>query len=318
MAATNVQAFSGDLDIAGAITSNLEVGTANLFVDTVSSNVGIGTTTPGQKLSVYTGSTNDAALSFDRFSSGNYRTDIYQNTYGPDFRVGYSEYTPSSVLYLKRFSDGSKELEINGNVGIGTDDPGKKIEISHGYQDLGGWIDTYRVPGVAGGMQLGTRQGGGAYVDSLFINDSGYVGIAKNNPAFTFDVQNSSVNPICVMRIIGPSGTGIRFRMGTGGGSNSYKATGINLSGGSGGGGILICVTSNNSAQDRSVASLYFIRKAYDQAYWPANSNSIRELASLSGGYADPTVEFRRNNSILEYRIPSGGNVAFYALEFDS
>src|SRR6056300_1727301 len=46
MAATNVQAFSGDLDIAGAITSNLEVGTANLFVDTVNSRVGIGTTTP--------------------------------------------------------------------------------------------------------------------------------------------------------------------------------------------------------------------------------------------------------------------------------
>ena len=44
MAATNVQAFSGDLDISGAITSNLEVGTANLFVDTVNSRVGIGTT----------------------------------------------------------------------------------------------------------------------------------------------------------------------------------------------------------------------------------------------------------------------------------
>jgi len=46
MAATNVQAFSGDLDIAGAITSNLEVGTANLFVDTLTGRVGIGMTDP--------------------------------------------------------------------------------------------------------------------------------------------------------------------------------------------------------------------------------------------------------------------------------
>ena len=35
------------------VTSNLEVGTANLFVDTVNSRVGIGTTTPDETLSIY-------------------------------------------------------------------------------------------------------------------------------------------------------------------------------------------------------------------------------------------------------------------------
>jgi hypothetical protein len=98
-------------------------------IDT-SGNVGIGTASPGQKLSIYTGSTSTSALSFDRFSSGNYRTDIYQNTYGPDFRVGYNAYTPESILYLKRFSDGRKEVEINGNVGIGTPSPGAKLDVS--------------------------------------------------------------------------------------------------------------------------------------------------------------------------------------------
>jgi hypothetical protein len=39
MARTNVQTFSGDVEV----TSNLEVGTANLFVDTQTGNVGIGT-----------------------------------------------------------------------------------------------------------------------------------------------------------------------------------------------------------------------------------------------------------------------------------
>ena len=45
---------SSDLTIDGAKTfsSNLQVGTANLFVDTVSSNVGMGTTTPAYTLDV--------------------------------------------------------------------------------------------------------------------------------------------------------------------------------------------------------------------------------------------------------------------------
>jgi hypothetical protein len=92
-------------------------------------NVGIGTTSPGSKLDIYTGSTSTVGLSLDRFSSGNYRTDIYQNSYGPDFRVGYGSYTPESILYLKRLSNGSKEVEINGNVGIGTTSPNGNLHI---------------------------------------------------------------------------------------------------------------------------------------------------------------------------------------------
>jgi hypothetical protein len=43
MAATNVQAFSGDVEVA----SNLAVDTNVLFVDSVNNKVGIGTTNPG-------------------------------------------------------------------------------------------------------------------------------------------------------------------------------------------------------------------------------------------------------------------------------
>ena len=95
-------------------------------------NVGVGTSSPGQKLSIYTGSTSTSALSFDRYPTDNYRTDIYQNSYGPDFRVGYGAYTPESILYLKRLSDGSKEVEINGNVGIGTTNPMNKLDVRSG------------------------------------------------------------------------------------------------------------------------------------------------------------------------------------------
>ena len=100
-------------------TTNEANTKGDLLLQPYGGNVGIGTANPGQKLSIYTGSTSTVGLSLDRFSSGNYRTDIYQNSYGPDFRVGYDSYTPESILYLKRLSDGSKEVEINGNVGIG-------------------------------------------------------------------------------------------------------------------------------------------------------------------------------------------------------
>ena len=101
---------------------SFEVGGSSTLVEAMRinslGNVGIGTDSPGQKLSIYTGSTGTAALSFDRFASGNYRTDIYQNTYGADFRVGYGTYTPESILYLKRFSDGAKKVEINGALDV--------------------------------------------------------------------------------------------------------------------------------------------------------------------------------------------------------
>jgi hypothetical protein len=48
MAATNVQAFSGDVEIS----SNLAVNTNDLFVDTVSGNVGIGTTNPATPFNI--------------------------------------------------------------------------------------------------------------------------------------------------------------------------------------------------------------------------------------------------------------------------
>jgi hypothetical protein len=116
----------------------------------VDGNVGIGTTDPGQKLSIYTGSTTVPALSFDRYPSGNYRTDIHQNTYGADFRVGHDTYTPSSVLYLKRKSDGSKEVEIDGYVGIGTDNPAQILHVEKPSASTGNQI----------GLVLSDDQGG--------------------------------------------------------------------------------------------------------------------------------------------------------------
>jgi len=99
MAQTNVQVLSGDV----VISSNLEVGTANLFVDTTTSNVGIHTNTPGYTLDV----AGDINL------SGN----LYQG--GEAFKSSlWSTGVSSNIHYTA------------GNVGIGLTNPVANLDIA--------------------------------------------------------------------------------------------------------------------------------------------------------------------------------------------
>jgi len=84
------------------ISSNLEVGTANLFVDTTTSNVGINTNTPGYTLDV----TGDIHL------SGN----LYQG--GEAFEAGLWSSGVSSNIYY-----------TGGKVGIGLTNPVATLDI---------------------------------------------------------------------------------------------------------------------------------------------------------------------------------------------
>jgi hypothetical protein len=89
MATTNFQAFSGDVEVA----SNLQVGTANLFVDITTGQVGIGKTNPTQLLDI----------------AGNVAANV--NTLFVDTvtsRVGIGTSNPSAPL------------EVSGNVTVGS------------------------------------------------------------------------------------------------------------------------------------------------------------------------------------------------------
>ena len=183
---------STDLSVGGGFT----VDTNTFHVDAANNRVGVGTASPGQKLSIYTGSTNTAALSFDRSSSGNYRTDIYQDSYGADFRVGYGSYTPATVLYLKRMSDGAKRVVIKDRLGIGRDDPSNAdlvIKQSGDVNDSSrsSGIRMYRADNDTNSWHFGVSAG--SNIDFQYNDNSmGYLG-RSNQGLLTFTGQHRNI-----------------------------------------------------------------------------------------------------------------------------
>jgi len=129
MAQTNVQAFSGDVEIS----SDLVVNTDDLFVDTVNSRVGIGTDNPGLKLEVLTGNGANYGLRLRR-GSGAAFTDL-----------GHLS-TPGTEGLAFNVSDGiSATQEVmrvtgTGRVGVGTDTPRAKMDIFTGSTTTAGII----------------------------------------------------------------------------------------------------------------------------------------------------------------------------------
>jgi len=146
------------------ISSNLEVGTSNLFVNTANGNVGIGVASPGRKLSI---KTNWATNDYDGFEIKDNNDNIYAIIAAQTTDVGGAR----SAGYLRLFNttgvptdgillNGSSSSYINGgNVGIGTDSPLAPIHMSSDNTSLdatdGATFDQYS-------LILHNTRGGGA------------------------------------------------------------------------------------------------------------------------------------------------------------
>jgi hypothetical protein len=152
MAATNVQAFSGDVEI----TSNLAVNTNDLFVDTENSRVGIGTVNPKTPLEV-------------RQSAGYFRS-MYIQKYlgaGPELDTSY-------VLLLKSESNNPKRFsgKISGVRGYASNNNTFEAEIIAGigrFEDLSGRM-TFTFSGDSDKFY--------AKLVSLTYNSSTYIALA--------------------------------------------------------------------------------------------------------------------------------------------
>src|SRR5210317_1906466 len=117
MAQTNVQAFSGDVEIS----SNLEVGTANLFVDTVNSRVGIGTNEPSYKLNVLTDT------NYDGISLRDSTRELLKIAKGNN--GSYINMFDSDVSKVNISTSGDSWFN-GGNVGIGVANPHRLLDVS--------------------------------------------------------------------------------------------------------------------------------------------------------------------------------------------
>jgi hypothetical protein len=135
---------TGDLEGLAIITSDGNATTQEVMRICGNGNVGIGTSSPGQMLSIYTGSTTKPGLSIDRYSTGNYRTEFYQANTGLAIHVGNNTTAPNEKMRITH----------DGFVGIGTVSPSRTLDVHgaarpSGYPFAIGGTETNRARYVA-------------------------------------------------------------------------------------------------------------------------------------------------------------------------
>jgi len=86
---------------------------------------------------------------------------------------------------------GSERMRVtsDGNIGIGTNNPGKSLEIKSDSGTLGGYLDSW-YQGTSGGIHLGARSSNGVYYNNVTCRGDGYTGIGITNPSVTFHHHN--------------------------------------------------------------------------------------------------------------------------------
>lgn len=243
-------------------------------------NVGIGTTTPTVRLSVYGASDDSAAISLQ--SGTNSRFYIQQG---------------GAMLKIGGVTNGVGAINVlnTGRVGIGTNAPTSLLDVNGEFRlgvNTGGTAYSigFTRPGNAqlyGTTTSGLSLGGDATGVDAVVLPNGNVGIGTTNPGYKLDIPNGSVN-------IG-TGANIAYRAGSyvSIGNMSYNnapyiafnaflttsdiPTSKNLFTPTynAGGGLIIKGDAGNSG-------LHFLQKSYNNGTPPYDLNSFTEVLTLT------------------------------------
>ena len=214
---------------------------------TTTSNVGIGTTNPGERLHVV-GPSNNWAAHFVSGTSESYFS--YSAGYGAYINAGAS--ASSSTYILELISNGSTRMFVrgDGNVGIGTTAPSEKLEVNGNVQ-IGtsvdaklymvssggnGYNERFFIEGYAdggtygGGFKLSTRNDSNIFNTAVTVDRNGNVGFGTTSPVSKLNINNGDawINVTDTLRGLqfgyaGPSHGS--YRAAVMGGAESYGGT---------------------------------------------------------------------------------------------
>jgi hypothetical protein len=213
------------------VSSNLEVGTANLFVDTVNSRVGIGMTSPQYKLDVGNGggdvmlrvmhqTASSGKLIFGRSGNTEIRSHAIESYNSSGSQNNYMKFLVHDGTGTSPYETRTEVMTLlgNGNVGIGTTSPDVKLHVEH-YGSAIGDFEGIRIANhatnlhatsrpayefVVSDIDAGTGIGVSKFAigyrdttsasrtDRLVIDASGNVGIGTTDPGYTLDVNGAT------------------------------------------------------------------------------------------------------------------------------
>ncbi|QQG39792.1 MAG: tail fiber domain-containing protein, partial [Candidatus Aenigmatarchaeota archaeon] len=315
---------------------NLKAGDTSAIFATTGGNVGIGTTSPGAKLTVSA----DAAAGNDAVRI----TDASGNDYGalqPNNGVTILR-TNNQPLAFKTNGAERIRIDTNGNVGIGTASPGAPLEVEKDALGLlrieritttpaqfdfniqpimsGDNSDLQIIPNTnAVGQSFYVRDSAGTPIFGMGIDRGGRVGIGTQSPVsgYLLDVNGAlRVNGVAYAE------NGVDFGSAGSGWSNIVVSDGGGINGGGGNsvlinseGGIRFKANAGNSAphsifempvvfQSNGVFSKPVVNIIADGTY----GNPARTALRVEGSNANPIVDVYSGSSSV-FKITSAGSV---------